>query len=154
MIQLLLTKHLLRRREQLLVKSAQIARGLLLFLHVEQPQLLWRLVEVSPIHLRAVVEHGIEHHNAHDVLVEVETQLVKFSRASVENEGVEVDTPNLDKLHDTVSKLGNRQLLHLSLDRYKEVALEGGVRSSSKHICILLDLLTLVAVVHVPWGVA
>ena len=65
MIQPLLTKYLLRRHEQLmkqcsaltshrrhhvfladLVKNAHIARGLLLlllFLHVEQPQLLWRL---------------------------------------------------------------------------------------------------------------
>ena len=108
---------------------------------------------MSPISLRAVVKHGIEHHNAHDVLVEVETQPVEFSRASVENKGVEVDLPHFDKLHDTVSKLGSGQLLHLSLDRHKEVTLEAGVGSSTKHISSSVLHPRIVAGVHVPWSV-
>jgi len=155
MVHVLLAKHLLRSHEKLLVKHTQGARGfllLLLFLHVEQPQLLWRLIELGPIPRRAVVEHGIEHHNAHDVLVKVEAQPVKFSRASVKNQGVEVDPPNFDKLHDAVSKLSNRQLFHLGLDWYKEVTLEAGVGSSTKHIFsnILLNIPRVVDVVHVP----
>ena len=114
------------------------------------------LIELGPISLRAVVEHGIEHHNAHDVLVEVEAQPVEFSRSSVEDQGVEVDPPNLDKLHHTVSQLSNWQLLHLGLDRHQEVTLEAGVRSSAKHVSssVLLDAPEVVAVVHVSWSAA
>ena len=108
------------------------------------------LIKLSPVTLGAVVEHGIEHHNAHDVLVEVEAQPVEFPRPSVEDQGVEVDPPNLDKLHHTISQLSDRQLFHLGLDRYQEVPLEAGVRSSAKHISgkVLLD-----AAVHVPMEV-
>ena len=107
------------------------------------------LIKLSPVTLGAVVEHGIEHHNAHDVLVEVKAKPVKFSRASVEDQGVEVDPSNLDKLHEAVSQLSNRQLFHLGLDGHKEVTLEAGVGSSSKHISgrVLLD-----AAVHISWS--
>ena len=107
------------------------------------------LIKLSPVTLGAVVEHGIEHHNAHDVLVEVKAKPVKFSRASVEDQGVEVDPSNLDKLHEAVSQLSNRQLLHLGLDGHKEVTLEAGVGSSSKHISSTGDVPEVVAVVQV-----
>ena len=107
------------------------------------------LIKLSPVTLGAVVEHGIEHHNAHDVLVEVKAKPVKFSRASVEDQGVEVDPSNLDKLHEAVSQLSNRQLLHLGLDGHKEVTLEAGVGSSSKHISSTGDVPVVVAVVQV-----
>ena len=107
------------------------------------------LIKLSPVTLGAVVEHGIEHHNAHDVLVEVKAKPVKFSRASVEDQGVEVDPSNLDKLHEAVSQLSNRQLFHLGLDGHKEVTLEAGVGSSSKHISSTGDVPVVVAVVQV-----
>ena len=107
------------------------------------------LIKLSPVTLGAVVEHGIEHHNAHDVLVEVKAKPVKFSRASVEDQGVEVDPSNLDKLHEAVSQLSNRQLLHLGLDGHKEVTLEAGVGSSPKHISSTGDVPVVVAVVQV-----
>ena len=104
---------------------------------------------MCPIILGAVVEHGIEHHNAHDVLVEVEAQPVKFPRSSVEDEGVKVDLSNLDKLHEAISQLICSQLLRLSLDRHKEVTLVAGVGSTSKHVCIWLELAVKVAGIHV-----
>ena len=107
------------------------------------------LIKPSPVTLGAVVEHGIEHHNAHDVLVEVKAKPVKFSRASVEDQGVEVDPSNLDKLHEAVSQLSNRQLFHLGLDGHKEVTLEAGEGSSSKHISSTGDVPEVVAVVQV-----
>ena len=90
------------------------------------------------------------------MLVKVEAKSVKFSRACVINQGVEVDPPHFDKLHDTISKLSTRKLFHLSLDWYKEMTLEAGVGSSSKHVSsnILLNISMVVDVVHVPWRVA
>ena len=83
------------------------------------------------------------------MLVEVEAQPVEFPRPSVEDQGVEVDPPNLDKLHHTIAQLSDWQLFHLSLDRYQEVTLEAGIRSSAKHISdsVLLD-----AAVHISWS--
>ena len=90
------------------------------------------------------------------MLVEVKAQPVKFPRASVKHQGVEVDPPHFDKLHDAVSKLSSRNLFHLRLDWYKEMALETGVGSSTKHVSrnILLNIPMVVDVVHVPWRVA
>ena len=83
------------------------------------------------------------------MLVEVKAKPVKFSRASVEDQSVEIDPSNLDKLHEAVSQLSNRQLLHLGLDGHKEVTLEAGVGSSSKHISSTGDVPVVVAVVQV-----
>ena len=71
------------------------------------------LVELCPITTWTVVEHGIEDDNAHNVLVEVETQLVEFTRPSVENQGLEIDWSKVNKVHELALDLVGGQLAQL-----------------------------------------
>ena len=43
------------------------------------------LVKSSPVTTRAVVEHGVEDDDAHNVLIEVKAKLVDLSSSSVED---------------------------------------------------------------------
>ena len=63
------------------------------------------------------------------MLVEVETQLVELTRPSVENQGLEIDWSEVNKVHELVLDLVGGQLAQLLLDWHEEVAMVVGERS-------------------------
>ena len=66
------------------------------------------------------------------MLVEVETQLVEFTRPSVEDQGLEVDWSKVNKVHELALDLVGGQLTQFELDRHEEVAMVVGEGSSAE----------------------
>ena len=66
------------------------------------------------------------------MLVEVETELVEFTRPSVENQGLEIDWSKVNKVHELALDLVGGQLAQLWLDRHEEVAMVVGEGSSAE----------------------
>ena len=68
------------------------------------------------------------------MLVEVEAQLVEFTRPSVEDQGLEVDWSKVNKVHELALDLVGGQLAQLWLDRHEEVAMVVGEGSSAEGV--------------------
>ena len=66
------------------------------------------------------------------MLVEVETQLVEFTRPSVEDQSLEIDWSKVNKVHELALDLVGGQLTQLELDRHEEVAMVVGEGSSAE----------------------
>ena len=68
------------------------------------------------------------------MLVEVKTQLVEFTRPSVEDQGLEVDWSKMNKVHELAPDLVGWQLTQLWPDRHEEVAMVVGEGSPAERM--------------------
>ena len=66
------------------------------------------------------------------MLVEVEAQLVEFTRPSVEDQGLEVDRSKVNEVHELAPDLVGWQLTQLWPDRHEEVAMVVGEGSPAE----------------------